>query len=71
MGDQVVAALKTKKGFGKYGKGQKGVYVQLKRKLGDALDNADQLRRNCAATGSFNPATDVDKLVLTLQKLGR
>lgn len=71
VGDQVVAALKTKKGFGKYGKGQKGVYVLLKGKLGDALDNADQLRRHCAATGSVNPTTDVDKLVLTLQRLGR
>lgn len=69
VGDQVVAALKAKKGFGKYGKGQKGVYAQLKGGLADALDNADQLRRHCAATGSVNPATDVDKLVLALRKL--
>lgn len=71
VGDQVVAALKAKNGFGKYGKGQKGIYARLKGKLGDALENADQLRRHCAATGSVNPATDIDKLVLTLQKLGR
>ncbi len=69
VGDQVVAALKVKKGFGKYGKGQKGIYAQLKDNLGDALDNADQLRRHCAATGSTNPATDIDKLVLALRKL--
>lgn len=71
VGDQVVAALKAKKGFRKYGKGQKGIYAQLKGKLGDALDNADQLRRHCEATGSVNPATDIDKLVLMLRKLGR
>lgn len=69
VGDQVVAALKTKPGFGKYGKGQKGIYAQLKGKLGNALDNADQLCRHCAATGSVNPATDVGKLVLMLKKL--
>lgn len=71
MGDQVLAVLKTKPGFGKYGKGQKGIYAQLKGKLEDALDNADQLRRHCAATGSVNPATDIDKLVLMLRKLGQ
>lgn len=69
VGDQVVAVLKAQKGFGKYGKGQKGIYAQLKGGLADALDNADQLRRHCAATGSVNPATDVDKLVLALRKL--
>lgn len=71
VGDQVVATLKTKPGFGKYGKGQKGLYAQLKSKLGDALDHADQLRRHCAATGSVNPETDIDTLVLTLRKLGQ
>jgi hypothetical protein len=70
VGDQVVIALKTKPGFGKYGKGQKGIYAQLKDKLGDALDHADQLRRHCVATGSINPGTDIDKLVLALRKLG-
>ena len=70
VGDQAVAALKAKKGFGKYGKDQQGIYAQLKGKLGDALDNANQLRRHCDATGSNNPATDIDKLVLALQKLG-
>jgi phosphoglycolate phosphatase-like HAD superfamily hydrolase len=69
VGDQVVAALKTKPAFRKYGKGQNGIYNQLKDKLGDALENANRLRRHCAATGSINPATDIDELVLTLQKL--
>lgn len=69
VGDQVVAALKSKLGFAKYGKGQKGIYAQLKGRLGDALDNADQLRRHCAATGSVNPATDIDSLVLALREL--
>lgn len=70
VGEQVVAALKTKPGFEKYGKGQKGIYAQLQGKLHEALDNADQLRRHCAVTGSINPSTDVDKLVLMLPKLG-
>ncbi|MFZ4539890.1 RloB family protein [Propionivibrio sp.] len=69
VGDQVVAALKTKPGFGKYGKGQKGIYAQLKGKLDDAIDNADQLCRHCAVTGSVNPATDVGKLVLIFKKM--
>lgn len=68
-GDQVVATLKTKPGFRKYGKGQKGIYSQLKGDLDDALVHAERLRRHCDATGSINPATDIDKLVLELQKL--
>lgn len=69
-GDQVVVTLKTKPGFRKYGKGQKGIYSQLKGDLDDALAHAEQLRKHCEATGSTNPATDIDKLVLELQKLG-
>jgi hypothetical protein len=69
IGDKVVAALKTKPGFRKYGKGQKGIYSQLKDTLGDALGHADQLRNHCSATGSINPATDIDMLVLELLKL--
>ena len=71
VGDQVVAVLKTKPGFGKYGKGQKGICGLLKDKLDDALKNAEKLRRHCAATESVNPATDIDKLVLELLKLRR
>lgn len=71
MGDQVVAALKTKQGFRSYGKGQKGVYAQLKGMLNNALGYAQQLRNHCAATDSNNPSTDIDKLVLELQNLGR
>lgn len=70
VGDQVVVALKTKQGFANYGKGKTGIYAQLKGMLGSALQNAEQLRKHCAATGSVNPATDIDQLVLTLQKLG-
>lgn len=70
VGDQVVAALKTKQGFAKYGKGKTGVYTQLKGQLEQALNNAGQLRKHCAAVGSVNPATDVDQLVLTLRGLG-
>lgn len=69
VGDQVVAKLKNKPGFGKYGKGQKGVYVQLKGRISDALNHAEQLRRHGAATHSVNPATDIDKLVLALLQL--
>ncbi len=67
--DQVVKALKIESGFAKYGKGQKGVYGQLKNKLADALTYAERLRRRGAATGSINPATDVDELVKVIQAL--
>lgn len=69
VGDQVVSALKTKPGFAKYGKGQKGIYGQLKDRLADALTHAERLRRHGAATGSINPATDADELVKALQAL--
>jgi hypothetical protein len=68
-GDHVVSALKTMPGFAKYGKGQKGVYGQLKDKLADALTHAEYLRRHGAATGSINPATDADELVKAIQAL--
>lgn len=69
VGDQVVSALRKKPGFAKYGKGQNGIYGQLKDKLVDALTHATQLRRHGAATGSINPATDVDALVKAIQAL--
>ena len=69
VGDQVVSALKTKPGFAKYGKGQKGTYGQLKDKTTDALTHAERLRRHGAATGSINPATDIDELVRSIQAL--
>ncbi len=69
VGDQVVTALKTKPGFAKYGKGQKGVYGQLKGALADALTHAQRLRKHCAASASINPATDVDELVKAIQAL--
>lgn len=68
VGDRVVAALKTKPGFEKYGKGQKGVHAQLMDKLPDALSNAERLRKHCKATRSVNPVTDVDKLVKVIQE---
>lgn len=69
VGDQVVAALRTKPGFAKYGKGQKGIYGLLKDQLNDALTYAERLRKHVAATGSINPATDVDQLVLAIRAL--
>lgn len=69
VGDRVVSALKSKPGFEKYGKGQKGVYAQLMDKLSDALSYAERLHKHCKATGSVNPATDVDTLVMALQAL--
>ena len=71
VGDQVVAALKAKPGLAKYGKGQKGLYPQLADKLSGALDHAAQLRKHGATTGSINPATDIDKLVLAMQALAK
>lgn len=71
VGDQVVAQLKKKPGLSKYSKGQQGIHALLKEKLGDALKNAERLRQHSKDTGSTNPATDVDKLVLVLQQLGR
>jgi hypothetical protein len=70
VGDQVVAELRKKPGFDRYGKGQKGIYAKLKGKpLADALSHAAALRVRCKETGSSNPATDVDTLVLELHKL--
>jgi hypothetical protein len=69
VGDQVVSALKTKPGLAKYDKGQKGIYGQLKDRLADALTHAERLRRHGVATGSINPATDVDGLVKAIQAL--
>lgn len=69
VGDQVVSALKTKPGFAKYGKGQKGVYGLLKAQLADAFTHAERLRQHGAATASINPATDVDELVQAMLAL--
>jgi len=69
VGDQVVAAIKTKPDFDKYGKGQKGIYQMVKDKHVDALRYADQLRKHGVATGSVNPATNIDQLILVLQAL--
>jgi hypothetical protein len=69
VGDQVVSALKTKPGFAQYGKEQKGIHGQLKNKLDDALAHAERLRARGLATGSINPATDVDELVRAIQAL--
>lgn len=71
VGDQVEATLKTKPGFKKYEKGQNGIYNILKDTLDDALIHAEQLRNHCKKTASNNPATDIDQLVLDLQKLRR
>jgi RloB-like protein len=69
VGDQVVATLKTKPGFAKYGKGQKGTYGRLKSQLADALTYAERLRKHGLATGSANPSTNVDVLVKSIQSL--
>lgn len=69
VGDQVVSVLKTKPGFAKYSKGQKGVYRQLKAKMTDALTHAERLRMQGVATGSIDPATNVDVLVKAIQAL--
>jgi RloB-like protein len=69
VGYQVVAELKTKLGFAKYGKGQQGVYELLKPSLVNALNHAAQLRAHGEKTNSINPATDVDLLVKAIQAL--
>jgi hypothetical protein len=69
VGDQVINALKAKSGFEKYSKGQTGIYTHLKDKLADAINHATQLRKHCQATGSINPATEIDELILTLKSL--
>lgn len=71
VGDQVVSTLKRFPGFGKYGKGQKGVYGQLREQLNDALSHAERLRRHGMATGSINPATNVDELVKVILALAK
>lgn len=69
VGDQVVAQLKNQPGFAKYGKGQKGVYGQLKASLAKALTHAARLRAHGVQTGSINPATEMDTLVKAIQAL--
>jgi RloB-like protein len=69
VGDAVVAALKTKPSFNKYGKGQRGVYSVLKDSLDIAIEAAQRLRTQSAATGSVNPLTEVDILVSALRAL--
>ncbi len=71
VGDQAVSRLKTKPGFAKYGKGQKGTYWQLKDQLTRALTHAQRLRQHGLATGSKNPATDVDALVQSIRSLAK
>ncbi|MEQ1593799.1 MAG: RloB family protein [Casimicrobium sp.] len=69
VGDTVVAALKSKPGFAKYGKGQAGVYTTLKGSLEIAIEAARRLRDHAEATGSVNPLTSVDILVSELRAL--
>ena len=69
VGDQVVTALKGMPGFSMYGKGQKGVYGQLKDKLTNALTHAERLRKHGSATRSVNPVTDADQLVRAIHAL--
>jgi hypothetical protein len=69
VGDAVVAALKTKPGFSKYGKGKTGVYSVLKDSLDIAIKAALELRARSTATGSVNPSTEVDVLVSALRAL--
>ena len=69
VGEQVVSTLKTKPGFAKYGKGQKGIYAQLKDQLTNALAHAQRLRAYGVETGSVNPATNFDELVKVIQSL--
>lgn len=69
VGDQVISSLKTMPGFSDYRKGKKGVYSQLKDKLGDALMHAERLRKHGTSVGSINPATNVDELVRSIHAL--
>lgn len=69
VGDQVVAALKVKPGCDHYGKGSKGIYAHLRGTMDAALNHAEQLRKHSWATGSVNPSTDFDRLVLALREL--
>lgn len=63
VGDQVVAMLKNKPGFNKYGKGDNGVYFKTKEKLIVAMENAKKLRLHNEKIKSINPATDFDLLI--------
>ena len=69
IGDQVVGELKTKPGFEQYGKGQTGVYAQLKPALDQALSHAQRLRANQRQADSINPSTELDILVKAIQAL--
>ncbi|MBX9935416.1 MAG: RloB family protein [Burkholderiaceae bacterium] len=71
VGDQVVAQLKKKSGFAKYGKGVKGVYSLLKDKTANAIGYAERLRVIAGKNGQreANPWTNVDELVSLLLDL--
>lgn len=69
VGDQVVAELKTKPGFSKYGKGQEQTYSMLKAKTAKAITHSQRVRKHAEKTGQTNPLTYVDVLVDALQAL--
>lgn len=69
IGDQVVAELKTKPGFAKYGKGQKHTYSLVKANTEKAITYAQRARKNTEKTGQTNPSTSVDILVTALKAL--
>ena len=69
VGDQVVSVLRKKPGFEKYGKGQQGIYGQLKDKLYNAISYAERLRVDGLAAGIVNPSTNVDELIKSIQAL--
>ncbi|WP_161126458.1 RloB family protein [Malikia spinosa] len=72
VGSVVVSELKTCPGFGKYDKGNLGVYALLRPKLDHALRYASQLQAAQAKDSPFqNPSTQVHELIAKLKVLGR
>lgn len=66
-GNQVLERLKAH--MPNYGKGSKGVFVELIDLLPNAITHAERLEKAAESSGSENPLTKVHKLVVTLQTL--
>ncbi|MHB1175106.1 MAG: RloB family protein [Sulfuriferula sp.] len=69
--DSLITILRAKPNLNKYGKGQHGIYGQLKDKTSIAIKGAKQVRKNVTKGGQDNPSTQVDVLVEALQLLAK
>lgn len=70
--DQVVKDVKDVRvlaGLGNYQKGEKNIFLELRDRLPDAIENAERLRAQNKKSGSDNPSTLIDTLINDLFSL--